>query len=125
MKLNNIGRSQSIEWADCQQQAKENGMDIKRNEEVYTADEMLLGNAIAIFRRTDTVNPKEKLYAAYLKLFNFEMGDDFFVPTDFVGERDADGRLCLTIDMKTVKHETMERMPQFVAYEQGIREELA
>lgn len=100
-------------------------MDIKRNEEVYSADDVLLGNAIAVYRRTDEVNPQLKLYAAYLKVFNFEMGDDFFLPTDFIGERSADGRLRLTINMNTVKHETMERMPTFVAYEQGIREELA
>lgn len=104
---------------------EETSVDIQRNEAVYTSDDVLLGNAIAVFRRTDEVNPKMKLYAAYLKVFNFEMGDDFFVPTDFIGERSADGRLHLTINMNTVKRETMERMPNFVAFQQGIREELA
>jgi hypothetical protein len=98
---------------------------IHRLDKVYTADDVHLGEAIAIYKRQDEVNPGLELYAAYLKIFSFEMGDDFYVPTDFIASRDAEnGTVKLSIDMHKVKHETFERMPNFVAYEQGIVEEL-
>ena len=63
-----------------------------------------------------------KLYAAYLKVFNFEMGDDFFVPTNFIGERSADGRLHLTINMNTVKRERWSACPTLLPFSRHTEE---
>lgn len=92
------------------------GREIKRNDEVWTADEKQLGIAKAVFHRTDEVNPALRLYASYLEVEDFNFGENFYVPTDFIDEGPAGaGR----IEIKKKRDEAMQllwfRMPDFVA----------
>ncbi len=65
-------------------------LDIKKLDEVWTADAKKLGLAQQLFHRQDEVNPDLQLYASYLEVENFEYGEVFYVPTDFVADRAAE-----------------------------------
>jgi hypothetical protein len=98
---------------------------IELNDEVWTSDEVKLGVARRVFfRPEDQVNPADLLYAVYLKVEDFELGEDFFIPTDFVGARDEAGRVLLETKMKEVMQRTWSRAPEFVATRLGRSEPL-
>ncbi|NIT55781.1 MAG: hypothetical protein GWN00_05955, partial [Aliifodinibius sp.] len=67
---------------------------ISKLEEVWTADDKKLGVANAIYHRLEGINPELKYYASYLHVQNFDYGDDYYIPTDFIEGRDEEtGRL--------------------------------
>ena len=91
--------------------------DIKKLDEVWTADEKKLGLAQQLFHRQDEVNPDLQLYASYLEVENFEYGEGFYIPTDFITGRDPElGRLLLSVTIDQVMNHTWFRMPDFVAH---------
>ncbi|HSG15633.1 MAG TPA: hypothetical protein VLE70_04840 [Anaerolineae bacterium] len=92
-------------------------IDIKKQDEVWTSDEKKLGAALQLFHRTDEVNPSLQLYASYLEVENFEYGETFYVPTDFIVERQGEtGRLTLSKKQSEAMQLTWFRMPEFVVH---------
>ena len=98
---------------------------IQPNDEVWTSDEVKLGVArSAFFRPEEEVNPADLLFAVYLKVEDFTLGEDFFVPTDYIAYREDDGRVILDASMKEVLQRTWSRAPEFAAKRLGRREPL-
>jgi hypothetical protein len=101
------------------------GIDIKKQDEVWTADEQKLGVAMQLFHRSDEINPSLQLYASYLEVENFKYGEVFYVPTDFISQRQAEtGRLMLSKKRNEAMNLTWFRMPEFVAHGQYRKEGL-
>jgi len=99
--------------------------EIRKQDEVWTADDQRLGKAQLLFHRTNEVNPALRLYATYLEVEDFDYGENFYVPTDFIVERQADtGRLTLNKKRDDAMQLTWFRMPDFVAHGQSRKEEL-
>ncbi|HRQ36407.1 MAG TPA: hypothetical protein PLD25_00645 [Chloroflexota bacterium] len=98
---------------------------IKRFAEVWTADDVSIGEAIRLHHRTHNVNPDLKLYQTYLESKSIEMGGSVYIPTDFVADYDpAAGKVILAVNIKTVQRETWERAPDFIAHHTSQVEEL-
>lgn len=96
---------------------------VRAGDEIWTADDEKLGVAECLhLRPAEEVNPEEQLYAAYLEIRNYELGDDYYVPTDFLGEREGDGnRVLLPVTMKDVMQNTWSRAPRFALEQWGRR----
>lgn len=93
-------------------------MDLKlrKLEDIWTNDGRLVGQAHSLYHRLGDVDPELKLYATYLLVISFEIGEDYYIPTDFIEGRDPEtGRVMLSVDMLRILEETWERMPDFVA----------
>jgi hypothetical protein len=89
---------------------------IHQNDRVKTIDGRFLGTATSLHQRQDGINPKLELYATYLKTWNGQIGNWFFIPTDFIQHIDCDtGVVTLSVDFATVQQETWNRLPDFVA----------
>lgn len=97
---------------------------IKRQDRVVTADGYLLGLARNLHHRPEVdVNADDQLYSVYLEVDNFELGDDFFVPLEFILDRDPETRtINLDATMKEALQLTWSRMPEFVALMRGRKE---
>lgn len=93
---------------------------IHKGDQVETADGVSLGQALVLYRRLDEVDPDLKLYEFYLESVNLNMGDEFYLPTDFI-DRYENGTVYLSLTMAQVQAETMMRMPKFVAARKGER----
>jgi hypothetical protein len=97
-------------------------MDIQYHTPVMTKDGELLGLAQRILRSTNSeieVSP----YNEHLKVFNFEMGDAFFVPLNFVS---ADGgKVTLSLTFQGVLNGAFSNMPRYIAYDDFEATELA
>jgi hypothetical protein len=91
-------------------------MIIKPMDEVWTLDGHKLGIARRWHYRPDgEVSPGERLYAAYLEVKNFELGDVLYVPDFFLIERDEDsGHVLVDATMRQVMQWTWTRTPDFV-----------
>lgn len=96
---------------------------IKKGDEVFTADGVSLGQSLVVYRRLSQVNPGLKLYEYYLETVKLSMGDEFYVPIDFIDRYDNE-IVHLSLTMAQVQRETMMRMPKFIALRQGERIEL-
>lgn len=98
---------------------------IKRFEEIWTVEGKKLGLAKYLYHRQSEINPKLQLYARYLEVENFEYGDDYYVPTDFIEGRDPEsGEISLSVSFDEVMRRTWFRMPDFIAHGDSRREEL-
>lgn len=99
---------------------------MKRRDRVVTADGFLLGLARNLHHRPESeVNVEEQLYPVYLMVENFELGDDFFVPLEYLEDRDPEtGDVYVDATMKEVLQYTWSRMPEFVALMRGRKEPL-
>lgn len=97
---------------------------MKRRDRVFTADGYQLGLARSLhYRPEHEVNVEEQLFPVYLKVENFELGDDFFVPLEYIEDRDPEtGAINVDATMKEVLKYTWSRMPEFVALMQGRKE---
>lgn len=91
-------------------------MMIRPMDEVWTLDGHKLGVARRWhFRPDEEVNPAERLYAAYLEVKNFELGDVVYVPDFFAIERDeSSGHVMVDATMRQVMRRTWTRTPDFV-----------
>lgn len=96
---------------------------INKMDEVWTSDDYRLGMAHCLYYRPeDQVHPEDQLYAVYLEVINYDLGDDYYVPLDFIERVDGDKpRLQLTVPMKTVMNRTWSRAQEFVAKKLGRR----
>jgi hypothetical protein len=99
---------------------------IKMLEEVWTADDKKLGVANAIYHRLEGVNPKLRYYADYLHVQNFDYGDDYYIPSDFIKGRDEKtGLIVIEKTFQQVLQNTWTRMPEFILHGNGRIEKLA
>lgn len=96
-------------------------MVIKANAEVWTKDGVRLGTARRWhYRPEEEVHPEDLLFASYLEVENFDLGDSFFVPDVYLaGRRDGNERVEVDATMKEVEHWTWTRRPDFVAVMRG------
>jgi hypothetical protein len=100
-------------------------IDLRKLDEVWTSDDVRLGLAQRLLHRTEAVNPALQLYATYLRVRNFDFGDEYYVPVDFVaGRAPATGHIRLSVPFATVQTQTWTRMPQFVLAGLAESEEL-
>ncbi len=101
-------------------------MEIKKFDEVWTADGEYIGEALALHYRPDEeINPQLKFYPVYLQVWSILLGGPCYIPTEFIGEYDAaQGHVNLMVTLAIIEHETWERAPEFVAGHLGRREEL-
>ena len=101
-------------------------MQIKFHEPVFSADNIEIGSAQRIYH----VNHEQygvaiEPYTAYLKIFSFTSGDSYFIPIEFIDERDAPGLLTARLTMKEIERRMLSAMPRPVAYGEAEPEELA
>jgi hypothetical protein len=94
---------------------------INEFDEVWTSDAFKLGDARCWHDRAEEeVNPGEQLYARYLEVENFELGDSFYVPAEYLlGYDEAGEKVLLDASLKVVMSRTWTRTPDFVARKQG------
>ena len=99
---------------------------VRGRDEVWTTDDYRLGLARCLhYRAPHEVNPDEQLYAVYLEVVNYEMGDAYYIPTDFLISPEPDtNRVTLNASMKDVMQRTWSREPDFVAMRLGRSERL-
>ncbi len=98
---------------------------LKRFAEVWTADDVYIGEAVRLHHRPNEVNPELKLYPSYLECRSIEMGGYVFVPTEFVADYNpAANKVTLSVNIRTVQRETWERVPNFIAHHTSQVEEL-
>lgn len=98
---------------------------IKKLDEVWTKDEKKLGLAQELYHRLDGINPDLLYYASYLEVESFEYGITYFVPTDFIAPRDAEGeRVMLTVSLEKVMKRTWFVMPDFIVRGEARKEAL-
>lgn len=91
--------------------------------DVWTSDEQKLGVARAWHHRpADEIEPQYQLYAKYLEVESFELGDSFFVPSEYVVVED--GGVWVDATMKQVLNRTWSRLPDFVYRKTGRIERL-
>lgn len=90
---------------------------IRDRDAVWTDDGFKLGVARALhYRPPHEVNPEEQLYAVYLEVVSYELGDDLFIPTDFLASRDEESQsVSVALPLKAVMQRTWWRAPDFVA----------
>lgn len=99
---------------------------LRKYADVFTADDQRLGLAMRIRHRKTDINPDLKLYAAYLEVSSIELGNNSYIPTDFIKSYDpGTNRVTLSVSLKTVISETWNRVPTFVVGRQDEVEELA
>ncbi len=98
---------------------------INELEDVWTADDKKLGVANAVYHRLEGVDPELQYYASYLYVQNFDYGDDYYIPTDFIKGREGNtGALFLKTTFKEVLENTWTRMPEFILHGYGRIEKL-
>lgn len=99
--------------------------DIKKYMQVWTSDGEHIGDAISLYQRRDNINPQQKYYAAYLETFSFEIGEHYYIPTDFLETAKLEnGRLTLSLNRDQVEKNIWHRMPMFIAQNQADKVEL-
>lgn len=97
----------------------------RKLDKVWTSDRKMLGLGQRLFHRVEGVNPDLLLYESYLEVENYELGATYFVPTDFIDERQTEhGGLRLRSSFREVQERTWARMPTFIARGEGIEETL-
>jgi hypothetical protein len=100
-------------------------LNINKLDEVWTSDGKKLGLAQNLFHRLDDINPDLQLYATYLVVENYEFGEVFYIPTDFIAEPQEDSQgVTLLLARDQILQRTLFRMPNFVASDQARKESL-
>ncbi len=98
---------------------------IRYYDEVWSADDKKLGVAMSVRHRPDDPDPDLKYYDAYLEIQDFNLGMSYFIPTEFISDRDQEsGRVEVEQTQRSVLNNTWYRRPRFVAAGEGRREEL-
>lgn len=93
--------------------------------QVVASDGHPIGVALRFRHRTEDINPDLKLYATYLEVAGVELGNNSFIPTDFIKDYDpAAGLVTLAVPFDIVEDETWNRAPTFIALRQDKIEPL-
>lgn len=98
---------------------------VRKNISVLTSDGFELGQTHKLYHRLDEAEPELKLFATYLMVVNFDIGDDFYVPTDYVDTAKWDGTaVYLTLSRNEVGQQSLTTLPQFIAAHRFREEKL-
>lgn len=98
---------------------------IKKLDEVWSTDQKLLGLAQTLHVREEGVDPELQLFGAYLQVENYDLGEIFYVPTDFITSRiDANKKIVVSATFTEALRKTWTRMPDFVAQGNGQKVDL-
>lgn len=83
----------------------------------YAAGGRRLGRVQALYRRMDQsrVDPAKKVFSDYVEIVNLDIGDDFYIPTNYISHSDEDG-LYFSKSFEEIKSETLNRKPRFIAH---------
>ena len=65
-------------------------LEIKKLDTVWTSDQKKLGLVQNLFHREDEVDPDLLLYATYLEVSNYDYGEIYYVPTEYISEQDQE-----------------------------------
>lgn len=85
---------------------------------VITADKYLLGQTHSFQNRVETGKTKYGPYSTYLVVKNFSIGDDFFIPTDFVDvEKSTENEIWLSLTDKQIRQKNFTVRPVDDMYE--------
>ena len=95
---------------------------LKKLMDVWTKDGKHLGQAEHLFHRTEEIKPEWGFYPHYLYVFSFDVGDDYYVPTDFIAE--TNGKVTLSVTMDEVMEKTWTRLPNFIMEGKAEKEDL-
>jgi hypothetical protein len=100
-------------------------LDIHKLDAVWTSDEKRLGLAQHLFHREHDINPDLQLYASYLEVGNYDYGEVYYVPTDFIaGQESHTGNIKLSVSFDHALKRTWFRMPEFVARGEARQQQL-
>ncbi len=103
-----------------------NVSNIKKLDEVWTADSRKLGLAQSLFERQGESDPDLRLYSAYLHVENYEFGYNYYVPVDFIAGYDPENnQVNLAVTFEEVIQQTWFRLPDFIARATARKIELA
>lgn len=98
---------------------------IRKLDEVWSSDEKLFGLAQHIFMREEGADPDLLLYEGYLEVENYDLGEIFYVPLDFIASRDdKEEKVLVSATFTEALRQTWTRIPHFVARGAGRKEEL-
>lgn len=89
-------------------------MNIRFHAPVMTKDGVQLGLAQSMYRAEPEDGLEVKPYLSYLKVFDFNSGDDYYIPMEFVTESSED--VSLSLSQKQILAKSMSAMPRSVAY---------
>lgn len=85
---------------------------------VITADKYLLGQTHSFQNRVETGKTHYGPYPTYLVVKNFSIGDDFFIPTNFIDvEKSTESEIWLTITDKQIREKNFTVRPVDDKYE--------
>ena len=99
-------------------------LNLKKKDEIWSKDGHLLGQVNQIYHRTNDVNPELELYARYLHVFSLELGDDYYLPMEFITEDKETGRFTFDMTMEKVVAKGWSRLPTFIVEGESTEEEL-
>lgn len=99
---------------------------IRYHDKVETADGRSLGVAQRIYHYDGDDYLEMDGFRHYLKTFDFESGDDFYIPLEYVaGRDDATGTVTLSIKFRVIQTKTFSRAPRAIAYRIAQAEDLS
>lgn len=98
----------------------------KKYDDVWTADEQKLGDAIELHIPTDEAKESLPTYeAGYLEVWNTDSGMRYYIPTRYIQTpHTEDGRTLLSLTFDEVHDNTMDRLPNSIARGHVHTEEL-
>jgi hypothetical protein len=99
-------------------------LSLKAKDEIWSKDGRRLGLADHIYHRIEEAEPELELYARYLHVFSTEIGDDYYVPLEFIKKDEEDGRFTIDLTMEEAMVKGWSRLPDFVAKDKSTKEEL-
>lgn len=92
---------------------------------IMTADEQVVGKAQRLYHYDGEEFAEVQGFTHFLKVFNFETGDDFYIPTEFISDRNAaSSTIKLSIPFREIQTRTLSRKPRSIAYDLATVEEL-
>lgn len=95
-------------------------LSLHKHDRIITADGIELGQTITLYQRREGIDPKLEPYAAYLEVFDFASGSDYYIPLGFLDTAsDTLGAAQLSLTFDEVQNATFNRMPVFVAWHEG------
>ena len=98
---------------------------MKFHADVLSNDGHKLGAAQALFHSRGNVDDIEtQPYRRHLKIFNFETGESYFVPTEYL-DQSADLTIVVRASHQSILHEGWDRTPRYIAYDDAEVETLA
>ena len=98
---------------------------MRKLDAIWTSDDQKLGLAQRLFHRLEDAEPENLLFETYLEIENYDLGSNYFVPTDFIDVSEGtEAELVVNKTFQEIQELTWFRMPAFVAAGKGREESL-